>query len=171
MGPISWPDGAISALFPGGIWELEAIMRTSIAVAVLLMVCTGAKAQTKTECGKSNGYAYYFSGGAVPASGWKKDWIDGGQIILNFINREADLLVTNATLTASVRQAGGKIYLRKAVNGLIALTVFYDDTAITEDYVFQLDGQGNGTVAWTAIRTATATNKISLMIAQCRGPR
>jgi hypothetical protein len=85
---------------------------------------------------------------------------------------EADLLVTNATgSTASVRQAGGKIYVRKAVNGLIALTVFYDDTAITEDYVFQLDGQGNGTVAWTAIRTATATNKISLMIAQCRGPR
>ena len=147
-------------------------MRTATAAAILLMLCAGAKAQTKTECGKSNGYAYYFSGGAIPASGWKKDWIDGGQIILNFINGEADLLVTNATgSTASVKQAGGKIYVRKAVNGLIALTVFYDDTAITEDYVFQLDGQGNGTVAWTAIRTATATNKISLMIAQCRGPR
>lgn len=125
-------------------------MRTATAAAILLMLCAGAKAQTKTECGKSNGYAYYFSGGAVPAAGWKKDWIDGGQIILNFINGEADLLVTNATgSTASVKQAGGKIYLRKAVNGLIALTVFYDDTAITEDYVFQLDGQGNGTVAWT----------------------
>jgi hypothetical protein len=130
------------------IWERlgsEAIMRTSIAVAVLLVLCAGANAQTRTECGRSNGYAYYFSGGAVPAAGWKKDWIDGGQIILNFINGEADLLVPNATgSTASVRQAGGKIYLRKAVNGLIALTVFYDDTAITEDHVFQLDGQGNG---------------------------
>src|SRR5262245_2414128 len=42
--------------------------------------------------------------------------------------------------------------------------------AVTLDYVFQLDAQGNGTVAWTAIRTATPINKISLMIAQCRGP-
>ena len=147
-------------------------MRTVTAAAILLMLCAGAKAQTKTECGKSNGYAYYFSGGAVPASGWKKDWIDGGQIILNLINGEADLLVANATgSTASVRQAGGKIYVRKAVNGLIALTVFYDDTAITEDYVFQLDDRGDGMVTSTVIRTASKLNKMSLMTAECRGPR
>jgi hypothetical protein len=42
----------------------------------------------------------------------------------------------------SVKQDGGRIYARKTTNGLIALTVFYDDTAITEDYVFQLDGRG-----------------------------
>src|SRR5215475_9055553 len=44
-------------------------MRTATAAAILLMLCAGAKAQTQTECGKSNGFAYYFSGGAVPAAG------------------------------------------------------------------------------------------------------
>jgi hypothetical protein len=59
------------------------------------------------------------------------------------LGREADLLVKNATgSTISVKQDGGRIYARKTTNGLIALTVFYDDTAITEDYVFQLDDRG-----------------------------
>jgi hypothetical protein len=38
----------------------------SIVVAILLMLCVGAKAQTVTECGRSDGYSYYFAGGAVP---------------------------------------------------------------------------------------------------------
>ena len=135
----------------------------------------GAWAQTLTECGKSDGYAYFFAGGFVsPADkgGWKKDSIDDGRIILNFINGEADLLVKNATgSTISVKQDGGRIYARKTTNGLIALTVFYDDTAITEDYVFQLDGKGDGTVTSTVIRTASKLNKMSLMTAECRGSR
>jgi hypothetical protein len=104
--------------------------------------------------------------------GWKKDSIDDGRIILNFINGEADLLVKNATgSTISVKQDGGRIYARKTTNGLIALTVFYDDTAITEDYVFQLDDRGDGMVTSTVIRTASKLNKMSLMTAECRGTR
>jgi hypothetical protein len=51
-------------------------MRTLITAAVLLMLCAGATAQaqqgswaapvapqTLTECGRSDGYAYYFTGG------------------------------------------------------------------------------------------------------------
>jgi ApbE superfamily uncharacterized protein (UPF0280 family) len=80
------------------------------------------------------------------------------------MNGEADLLIKNATgSTVSVKQNGGKICVRKTIKGLIALTVFYEDTAITEDYVFQLDAQGNGTVAWTVIRTAISINMMSLM--------
>jgi hypothetical protein len=142
-----------------------------IAVVVLLMLCAGVRAQTLTECGKSDGYAYYFS---VPADkgGWTKDGISGGRIILNYINGEIDLLIKNATgTTASVKQDGGKIFARKTNNGLIALTVIYEDVGITEDYVFQLDNRGDGTVAWTAIRTAGKINKMSLMTAQCHGPR
>jgi hypothetical protein len=60
-------------------------MRTTIPAAILLMLCADVRAQTLTECGRSDGYAYYFSGGLVPADkgGWKKDGIDGGGIILN----------------------------------------------------------------------------------------
>jgi hypothetical protein len=131
--------------------------RTAIAVVVLLMLCADVRAQTVMECGKLDGYSYYFSGGLVPADkgGWKKDGIDGGRIILNYMNDEVDLLIKNATgSTVSVRQDGGKIFVRKSTNGLIALTVFYEVGLVTEDYVFQLDDRGDGTVASTAIRTA-----------------
>jgi hypothetical protein len=149
-------------------------MRTLIAAAILLMLCADVRAQTLTECGASDGYAYYFVGGLVPADkgGWKKDGVDGGRIILNSINGEIDLLIKNATgTTASVKQDGGKIFARQTNNDLIALTVFFGTGAVTEDYVFQLDSRGDGTVAWTAIRTAGKINKVSVMTAQCRGPR
>jgi hypothetical protein len=146
------------------------------AIAFSVAASDGAWAQTLTECGKSDGYAYYFSGGFVPADkgGWKKDGIDGGRIILNYINGEVDLLIKNATgSTISVKQDGGKIFPRKTTSGLIALTVIYEgESATTEDYVFQIDNRGDGTVAWMAIRTASSKiNKMSLMTAQCRGPR
>jgi hypothetical protein len=140
------------------------------------MVCTGARTETLTECGRSDGYAYYLSGGLVAPdkSGLRKDGIDGGRIVLNFINGEVDLLIKNTTgTTASVKQDGGKIIVRKATNGLIRLTIFYGaETATTEDYVFQVDDRGNGTVVFTTVRTAADTiNKMSLMTAQCRGPK
>ncbi len=135
------------------------------SIAFSVTVSDGAWAQTLTECGKSDGYTYF-------KGGWKKDSIDDGRIILNFIDGEADLLVKNATgSTISVKQDGGRIYARKTTNGLIALTVFYDDTAITEDYVFQLDDRGDGMVTSTVIRTASKLNKMSLMTAECRAPR
>ena len=150
-------------------------MRTVIAVAVLLMLCVDVRAQTLTECGRSDGYTYLFSGGLVPAdkSGWQKEG-DDGRTVLNYINGEFDLLVKDASgTTRSVKQDGGKTIPRKTTNGLIAITVFYEGSAgtTTEDYAFQVDNRGNGTLVWTAIRTAAIINKMSLMRAQCRGPR
>ena len=154
-------------------------MRLTLTAAVLCcaaMLCTGVRAQTITECGRSDGYAYYFSGGLISPdkAGWVKDGIDGGRIILNFINGEVDLLIKNATgATASVKKDGGKIIVRKTTNGLIRLTIFYGaETATTEDYVFQIDDRGNGTVVFTTVRTAAdAINKVSMMTAQCRDPK
>src|SRR5262245_22074805 len=151
-------------------------MRLTLTAAVLCcmaMLCTSARAQTLTECGKSDGYSYYFTGGFVAdKGGWKKDGIDDGRIILNYINGEIDLLIKNATGSTSSVKPEGKIMPRPTnANGLIALTVFYEREGTTEDYVFQLDNRGDGTVAWTVLRTATNINKMSLMTAQCRGRR
>jgi hypothetical protein len=149
-------------------------MATALAGAVTCSASDGARAQTLTECGRSDGYAYYFSDGLITAdkSGLTKDGIDGGRIILNFINGEIDLLIKDTTgTTRSVKQDSGKLIVRNSNNGLIALTVFYEVGTLTEDYVFQLDDHGNGTVAWTSVRTAGNINKMSLMTAQCRGPR
>jgi hypothetical protein len=152
-------------------------MRTSIAAAVLLMLCATTRAQTLTECGKSDGYAYFFPGGIIPAdkSGWQKDGING-RIILNYINDELDLLIKDAMgSTVSTKQKGGEIFLIQASGGFIALTVAYKNQGqviTTENYAFQIDRRGDGMVAWVAIRTASAmANKMSLMTAQCRGPR
>jgi hypothetical protein len=148
-------------------------MRIGIAVVVLLMFCAAVRAQTLTECGRSDGYAYYFTGGLVAADkgGWKKDGIDGGRIILNYINGEIDLLIKDVSgTTRSVKQDGGKIIPRKTNNGLIALTVFYNEGAVSEDYVIQINDRGEGTVASTRMVTARNVNKMSLMTAQCRGP-
>jgi hypothetical protein len=60
------------------------------SIAFSVTVSDGAWAQTLTECGKSDGYTYFFAGGFVTADkgGWKKDSIDDGRITLNFINGE-----------------------------------------------------------------------------------
>ena len=153
---------------------MRAVM--AAGAAILLMTSTNVGAQTLAECGKSDGYAYYFPGGLISASdaGLKKDGVDGGRIILNFINGEVDLLIKDVTgTTRSVKQDSGKIYVRKTTYGLIALTIIYaEGPGATEDYVFQIDDKGNGTVVWTTVRTAgDRINKVSLMTAQCRGPR
>jgi hypothetical protein len=148
-----------------------------VVVLLLLMICASARAQTLTECGKSDGYAYFFPGGLIPAdkSGWQKDGISG-RIILNYINDKFDLLIKDAMgSTISASQKGGEIFPRQASSGLIALTVVYKNEGkiiTTEHYTFQLDNRGDGVVAWMAIRTASAmANKMSLMSAQCRAPR
>jgi hypothetical protein len=56
----------------------RALMKYVIAAASIAFSVTlsdGAWAQTLTECGKSDGYAYFFAGGFVPADkgGWKND--------------------------------------------------------------------------------------------------
>jgi hypothetical protein len=146
-----------------------------------MMLCPDARAQTQqdwaapsspvqtlTECGRSDGYAYYFQGGLISAGegGWKKDGIDGGRIILNYTNNAVDLLIKDRTgTTRSVKQDGGKLIVRNSNNGLVALTIFYEVGTLTED------DRGNGTVAWTSVRTAGNVNKMWLMTAQCRGPR
>ena len=69
--------------------------------------------------------------------GWKKDGVDGGRIILNYINGEVDLLIKNATgTTASVKQDGGKIFPRQTSNGLTVIYEYEGKTVTTEDYVF-----------------------------------
>src|SRR5262249_57770920 len=95
------------------------------------MLCTGVRAQTVTECERSDGYSYHFAGGLVPAdkSGWQKDGY-GGRQVLNFINGEFDLLGKKASGTARpVKQDGGKIIPRKKTYGLISITLLYSRDA------------------------------------------
>ena len=147
--------------------------RAIIAIGLLFLAAQQVEAQTLTECGDSDGYAYYFSGGAVPAkqSGLRPDGVTGGCIILNYINKEFDVITKNALgATLSVKQSGAPVIPMPSSDGLIGVMAMYP-TGVLETCVFQLDSRGDGAVAWTVLRTNTHVNKVSLMKAQCRGPR
>jgi hypothetical protein len=81
------------------------------SILAAAMLCTNANAQTLTECGKLEGYAFFFSGGAMPAdkSGWQKDAISGF-VILNFANDEFDLIIKDSMRTTSVKPEGERLF-------------------------------------------------------------
>jgi hypothetical protein len=143
-------------------------------VIIAIISASNVGAQTVTECGDSQGYAYFFQGGSVPPGqgGMHKDAITGGRIILNYENNEVDLIINHAMgSTLSAKQQGANIVVLPSSNVLIALTVFYKGGITVENYIFQLDSLGNGTLAWTGMRTQAVINKLSLMQSRCVGPR
>jgi len=135
--------------------KMKKVLLTGVAA---LMLCTDAMAQSATECGRLEGYSYYFPGGFVPANkaGWTRDGMDG-RIVLRIMNKEIDLLTTNANgKLTSVKQEGGKIFPRGgATHGLIPITVSYGEGGTIEDYIFNLDDQNNGIVTVTFNRVTT----------------
>jgi hypothetical protein len=147
-----------------------------LLIAGMLAAVATASGATLTECGASDGYGYYFAGGLVPANkaGFTKDGITGGRIILNlYDNNEVDLLLKDASGgTSSVKQQGARLSLLPVSNGLINVMVVYAGGGSVEQYVFQLDGRGNGTVVHTQVRTVSdKVNKATLLTAQCSAPR
>lgn len=148
--------------------------RVTIAVGAALgcVAVQAASSASLTECGASDGYAYYFAGGVVRAdeAGLKKDGVDG-RIFLNVTNDKIELLMKDATgATASTSEMGGKLVKLRSSENLIALMVEYEHA--TDTYIFQLDSNGDGAVAWSTVRTdSILANKISLMKARCRNPR
>lgn len=151
-------------------------MRTfGILMFAAIVWVSNANAQTITECGDSEGYAYYFAGGVVPQqeAGMRKDAVTGGRIIiLNFENNEVDLILKGATgSTVSTKRQGGKIVVLPSGKGIIALSVFFDGGSTVETYLFQLDKGGNGTVVYTRMVSTEMMSKQSLMQSHCAGPR
>ena len=150
-------------------------MRTfGILMFAAIVWVSNANAQTITECGDSEGYAYYFADGVVPQqeAGMRKDAVTGGRILLNFENNEVDLILKGARgSTVSAKHLGGKIVVLPSGNGIIALSVFFDGGGTIENYLFQLDKGGNGTVVYTRMVSTKMMSKQSLMQSRCTGPR
>src|SRR5262245_59980628 len=141
----------------GAVMAAGWLMRMGWAFVAFAFIFSGPNAfsQTITECGDSDGYAYFFAGGAIPAqqAGMRKDGITGGRIILNFENNQVDLIINHAMgSTFSARQQGANVVLLPSSEGLIAVSVLYKE-GMFENYIFQLDKSGNGTLAWPGMRT------------------
>jgi hypothetical protein len=143
-----------------------------LALCAALLVPVSADAKTLTQCGTSEGYAYYLPGGLVPAgeAGFRADTSNPGAITLNSRDGEVDLIVKNATgSTASVRQSGAKVIMLPADDGLINVITLYKGGQGVEHYLFQLDERGNGSVVYTTVRAGSPIVKVSVMRAWCRG--
>ena len=125
-----------------------------------------------TVCGGSEGYAYFFPSGIVPADeeGWRPDQIPKGQIIFTMDGEKPDIIIKDAlNVTRSVKEhkALVEVLYTDPEKGTILIMVFYPAGAL-EHYLFKLDKKGTGRVVWG---TAKATGPIitnKLMVADCQ---
>jgi hypothetical protein len=145
----------------------------SLVFLSMLAQVHSASAAVITQCGDSRGMVFYFEGGVIGAdkAGWRKDVVPGGfELVANADNSEPDIIYENPALgPSSYRAEGAKVFvLPGGAEG--SLLVF----AVTKDrldhYLFKLDGQGNGVVAWGTTGTNPLSQKSSLMTASCHAP-
>jgi hypothetical protein len=142
-----------------------------LAGAALVLAPASADAKTLTQCGASEGYAYYLPGGLMPAreAGFTVDTINDGAITLISHNGEVDLIVKSAGATLSVRQSGAKVIMLPTDEDLINVMTLFKGGQGVEHYLFQLDERGNGSVVYTTVRAGGPLRKVSVMRAWCRG--
>ena len=137
----------------------------------------GIKAQENTtkivtRCGSSSGHSFYFPGSwvAVADAGWRKDGISSGQILLIYNGDEPDIIFIPATKQIkSARAEGTLIEVEGSDPGFRLILVDYQDGTI-DHYLFGLDENGSGTVAWGTIRPGGIIRKSSLFSASCQAP-
>jgi len=142
------------------------------SVIAILIFCSNAFAAVITSCGGSQGYAYFFQGGLVPADqeGWQPDKISTGGIIFTMDEKKPDIIIRDALdKTRSVKEDGALVNVLHvdSFNGTFLIMVYYPAGAL-EHYLFKLDKDGAGKVVWG---TAKATGPIitnKLMVADCK---
>ena len=153
----------------------KAIWRGLVVIPAVIgmLAITQAEAEIVTLCRSSTGHAFYFAGPLVGVenAGWQTDSISSGQILLIYNGDEPDIVHTSATgSTKSARGEGGAVFeVAGADAGVRLILVVYPTTGTIENYLFVLDADGVGTVAWGLARAAIML-KSSLMTATCQSP-
>jgi hypothetical protein len=124
-----------------------------------------------TRCGESEGYAYFEAGSLVPKNkaGWAKDKTTGGSYLLLREGDNFDIVYTDATKrTISSREDRGQIIRISESGGNYVILVNYP-AKLVETWVFELDGDGGGVVAFHQARYDNhfPIRKHSVMRASC----
>lgn len=143
-----------------------------LAILFLVTSTHPTYAEVITRCGASQGYAYYFSGGYVPAdkSGWTEDTISPGSLSLTINGEEVDLIFSDASgIAKSSKAEGATVQLLAAQEaGTIIVISAYPGGAL-EHYFFRLNESG-GEVIWGSLKWNGMVDKSSLYRAECRAP-
>jgi len=157
----------------------ERLMLRSIALVAPIIVglANEASAAIVTSCGASKGVAYYFKNPLIPKgkTGWQDDGISSGTIQLVQNGTDFDIFYTDTVGTKSMRAEGFRVISinQPDPNSHLILAV-HEGTRIAEHYLFVLDDNGVGEVAWGSLKGAGSIfPKSSLYLAKChrRQPR
>jgi hypothetical protein len=149
--------------------------RVVVAFALLtLLLVQGAAAKIITQCGASEGYAYFFEGGLIAEkdAGWQKDGISGGgfQFISADDGSDPDIIITDVIGTRTRADGANVTLVPGSGRGFYLVLSIYPSTGTVDHYLFRLDDQGHGRVAWGTTRSGAVFNKSSLMISKCSAP-
>ncbi len=129
--------------------------------------------QVITSCGASKGYSYFFKNPLIQESKseWQEDKISLGQIMLVLEGEEKTVNIYYKDIfnTRSPMEDGGKVYLLYASNNLktILVLVDYPGSGTFEHYLFMLDENGKGEVAWGSVKGVALVPKSGLYTANC----
>ena len=149
-------------------------MKFLIILITSLALPTSVAANIVTRCGASKGYAHYFEGALVSRdkAGWTDDGISSGSLQLVRDGDAFDIIVTDAAGTKSLRADGFQVLnVPQPKPDFVAVLSIHRTTGVVEHFLFQLDGQGRGTVVWGSIKGSGATlQKSSLLKATCNSP-
>ena len=139
----------------------------------------GSRVQEKTmesvtRCGSSSGMGFFFPGGFVPSdqTGWQKDTISSGQILLIYDDGKPDIIYTAARDRIQSARAEGAtvVEVDGGPPGFRLILAIYHGEGTIMHYLFGLDEDGAGAVAWGTIRANASITKSSLYTASCQAP-
>lgn len=145
----------------------------TLVLVILLLLPSFALGQVVTSCSASKGYSYFFRNPLIPGSKseWQEDKISKGQIMLVFEGKEKNVNIYYKDIysTRSPMEDGGKVYLLYADKNLktILVLVDYPGSGTIENYLFKLDENGKGEVAWGSVKGVGLVPKSGLYTANC----
>ena len=116
---------------------------------VLVTLVVSAHAETITRCSGSSGKGWYFESAltAKDEAGWRDDATQG-EMLLNLHSNGPDIVWTDAGGAYSSVAKGAKATLISGASPGFQLVVLVYPKGAIEHFLFKLDGDGNGVVAW-----------------------
>lgn len=127
-----------------------------------------------TRCGSADGHSFIFTGWVVSTaeSGWEKDTISPGQVLLIYNDGKPDIIFMDATkqIQSARGEGAAVIEVEGGPPGFRLILAVYQGLGTIEHYLFGLDENGSGKLAWGTARAHALLSKSSLFTANCQAP-
>ncbi len=149
------------------------MFRIIVAATILIVLAMSAQArewQQIATCGEMRGVGFFFAGGAVSKeqAGWD-DMLSDGTTYLMTDGKEFDVVMKDVSgRRRSARSHDGAKLVAFPGRMTLRLLIMRETEPRLEQYTFQLDQRGNGTVILSQQLEGLASN-VSIARGQCVG--